>query len=86
MELKLGQPPPSSPRIRRRFSSHFVCMFPVVNPPSPLPLQLRYYMSGGRKFAARWRRWLGKTPPHSCLHAAHWEREARDLPAANQMI
>ena len=41
-------------------------------------------MSGGRKCAARWRRWLGKTPPRSCLHAAHWEREARHLPVANR--
>ena len=42
-----SQPPPPSPRIRRRFSSHFACMFSVVNPPSHLPRLLRSYMSGG---------------------------------------
>ena len=39
--------------------------------------------SGVREGAVRWRRWLAKTPPRSCLHAAHWEREARNLPVAN---
>jgi hypothetical protein len=38
-------------------------------------------MSGGREGAASW---LAKTATRSCLHPAHWDREARNLPLSNR--